>query len=110
MQRSLMRPFPFALSIFLLGTFALSPSLRAEKTKFDPSQLKAPAGFHLSVFAEVDGPRMLTFSSGGTLLVTESGEGKVMALPDSRHAGKAERTVTVLQGLNEPHGLAFYEG
>ena len=33
-----------------------------------------------------------------------------MALPDSKHAGKAERTVTVLEGLNEPHGLAIYEG
>ena len=44
------------------------------------------------------------------LLVSESGEGKVVALPDSKHAGKAERTVTVLDGLNEPHGLAFYEG
>ena len=53
---------------------------------------------------------MLVFSPGGTLLVTESGEGKVMALPDSRHAGKAERTVTVLQGLSEPHGIAFDQG
>jgi len=34
----------------------------------------------------------------------------VVALPDSKHAGKAERVATVLSGLNEPHGLAFYEG
>ena len=34
----------------------------------------------------------------------------MVALPDPKHAGKAERTVTVLDGLNEPHGLAFYEG
>ena len=53
---------------------------------------------------------MLTFSPGGVLVVSESGEGKVVALPDSRHAGKAERTVTLLEGLSEPHGLAFYEG
>src|SRR5216684_1115087 len=84
---------------------------RAEKTSFDLARLKAPPGFHISVFAEeVDGARMMAFSPGGVLLVSESGEGKVVALPDPKHAGKAERTVTVLSGLNEPHGLAFYEG
>jgi glucose/arabinose dehydrogenase len=83
----------------------------AEKTRFDLTQLKAPPGFHISVFAEdVDSARMLVFSPGGVLLVSESGEGKVVALPDWKHAGKAERVVTVLDGLNEPHGLAFYEG
>jgi len=83
----------------------------AEKTGFDLARLKAPPGFHISVFAEeVDGARMMAFSPGGVLLVSESGEGKVVALPDPKHAGKAERTVEVLSGLNEPHGLAFYEG
>ncbi len=53
---------------------------------------------------------MMIFSPGGVLLLSESGNGNVVALPDSKHAGKAERTVTVLSGLNEPHGLAFYEG
>ena len=53
---------------------------------------------------------MMIFTPGGVLLVSESGEGKVVALPDPKHTGKAERTVTVLNGLNEPHGLAFYEG
>lgn len=84
---------------------------RAEKTHFDLAQLKAPPGFHISVFAEeVDGARMMAFSPGGVLLVSESGEGNVVALPDPKHAGKAQRTVNVLSGLNEPHGLAFYEG
>jgi glucose/arabinose dehydrogenase len=84
---------------------------RVEKTGFDLARLKAPPGFHISVFAEeVDGARMMVFSPGGVLLVSESGEGKVVALPDPKHAGKAERAVDVLSGLNEPHGLAFYEG
>jgi glucose/arabinose dehydrogenase len=83
----------------------------AEKLAFDVRQLKAPAGFHVAIFAEeVDGARMLAFSPGGVLLVSESGEGKVVALPDSKHTGKAERIVTVLNGLNEPHGIAFYQG
>ena len=84
---------------------------RAEKTSFDLARLKAPPGFHISVFAEeVDGARMMAFSPGGVLLVSESGEGRVVALPGPKHAGKAERTVSVLSGLNEPNGLAFYGG
>jgi glucose/arabinose dehydrogenase len=85
--------------------------IHAEQTRFDLAQLKAPPGFHISVFAqEVDGARMLVFSPGGVLLASESGENKVVALPDPKRTGKAARTVTVLAGLNEPHGLAFYEG
>jgi len=89
---------------------ALSGLGTAEKTPFDLKQLKAPDGFHIAVYAEVDGPRMLTFSPGGVLLVSESGEGKVAALPDSRHTGKAEKEVVILRGLNEPHGIGFYGG
>jgi glucose/arabinose dehydrogenase len=106
-----MRQPSFALLPFLLAFLAHADFAHAEKTRFDLTQLKAPPGFHISVFAEeVDGARMMVFSPGGVLLVGESGEGKVVALPDSKHAGKAERTVNVLSGLNEPHGLAFYEG
>jgi len=106
-----MRRPSFSLLPLLLAFLACAGLAHAEKTRFDLAQLKAPPGFHISVFAqEIDGARMLTFSPGGVLLVSESGEGKVVALPDPKHAGKAERTVTVLDGLNEPHGLAFYEG
>jgi len=103
------RSFQFHL-LFSYFLVAVSLPVQAEQTPFDLSRLKAPAGFHISLFAEVDGPRMMTFSPGGTLLVSESGEGKVAALPDSRQSGKAGRAMTVLSGLNEPHGLAFYEG
>lgn len=98
----------FSFALVLLASANLA---HAEKTPFDLAQLKAPAGFHISVFADdIDGARMLVWSPGGVLLVSESGEGKVVALPDSKNSGKAERTVDVLSGLNEPHGLAFYQG
>lgn len=97
-----------SLPIFLLSL--CSPGF-AEKTPFDLNQLKLPEGFRIDVFAgDLEGPRMLTFTPGGVLLVSESGENKVVALPDGRHAGKADRVVTVLSGLNEPHGIAFYQG
>ena len=82
----------------------------AEKTPFDPKQLRVPDGFHIAVFANVDGPRMLTFTPGGILLVSESGAGKVVALPNPKQTDKAERVVEVLTGLKEPHGIAFFEG
>ena len=91
--------------------FCLVSAACAEKTAFDLNQLKLPDGFHIAVFAsDVDGARMLTFTPGGVLLVSESGEGKVVALPDSKRTGKAKRIVEVLTGMNEPHGLAFYQG
>jgi glucose/arabinose dehydrogenase len=106
-----MRRIWFVLLPSLLAFLAHAGSALAEKTHFDLARLKAPPGFQISVFAgDVDGARMMVFSPGGTLLVSESGEGKVVALPDPKHAGKAQRTATVLDGLNEPHGLAFYEG
>src|ERR1700682_970793 len=104
------RPVFFCLPL-LLAFFVQADIAQAEKSPFSLTRLKAPPGFHISVFAEgVDSARMMVFSPGGVLLVSESGEGKVVALPDLKHAGKAERTIPVLSGLNEPHGLAFYEG
>ncbi len=98
--------FAFSLVTLALGNFA-----HAVTTQFDLAQLKAPAGFHIAVFArDIDGARMMVFTPGGVLLVSEAGEGKVVALPDPKQSGKSSPTVTVLTGLNEPHGLAFYEG
>jgi glucose/arabinose dehydrogenase len=93
-------------SFLLLATFSA-----AEQTPFSLKQLHLPEGFHIAVFADnIDSARMLTFTPGGVLLVSESGEGKVVALPDPKHTGQAAREVDVLSGLNEPHGIAFYQG
>ena len=106
MKRSLLSTSLASLLLACSAVFA-----HAEKTPFDLKQLKLPDGFHIAVFADnIDGARMLTFTPGGVLLVSESGEGKVVALPDPKHTGKADRTVDVLSGLNEPHGIAFYQG
>jgi glucose/arabinose dehydrogenase len=110
-----MRPLDTLRPLFrlvpLLALLACADLAHAEKTRFDLTRLKVPPGFHISVFAEdTDDARMMVFSPGGVLLVSESGEGNVVALPDPGHTGKAERMVNVLTGLNEPHGLAFYEG
>jgi len=74
------------------------------------NRLKMPQGFHIAVFAGEDSPRMLAFSPGGVLLVSDTDNGKIAALLDPKHTGKAERTVVVLDKLRQPHGLAFYQG
>ena len=96
--------------VLVLLPFLLASLTHAEEAPFDLKQLKAPNGFHIAVFANVNGPRLLTFTPGGILLVSESGQGKVVALPDPKQTGKAEKVVEVLTGLNEPHGIAFFEG
>ena len=69
-----------------------------------------PAGFTISVFASgLGSPRFLTLDPSGTLLVSIPSQGRVVALPDRDGRGKAE-PVTVVEGLDRPHGLAWQDG
>jgi glucose/arabinose dehydrogenase len=119
MHQSRFKRLPHRLSLLrlaftigmLLPPVLLTTLSAAEQTPFSLKQLHLPDGFHVAVFADnIDSARMLTFTPGGVLLISESGEGKVVALPDPKHTGKAAREVDVLSGLNEPHGIAFYQG
>lgn len=75
------------------------------------SDLNLPKGFTISVFAaHVPGARVLALDPEGTLLVSLTHSGTVVALPDKNADGVADDVVTVLQGLNHPHGLAFGPG
>ena len=69
-----------------------------------------PEGFSISVFAKDLGPaRVMTRDPAGNLLVSVTKEGKVLALLDKNGDGNSERTVSVVEGLNRPHGLLFFE-
>jgi glucose/arabinose dehydrogenase len=73
--------------------------------------LKLPPGFSLGIFArELPGARVLALDPGGHLLVSLTSQGRVVALRDSFGDGVADIVVTVLDGLNQPHGLAFEPG
>jgi glucose/arabinose dehydrogenase len=70
--------------------------------------LKLPPGFALAIFArDLKGARVLALDPGGTLLVSLTSQGRVVALPDKNGDGVADTVVTLLHGLNHPHGLAF---
>ena len=71
--------------------------------------LTLPKDFEIRVFQKnLNGVRDLQFSPGGTLLVSEPKLGRVLALPDRDKDGKADEIIVVIDGLNNPHGLAFY--
>ncbi len=70
--------------------------------------LKLPPGFSIEVFAKDLGkPRVMIEGPHSDLFVSIPSQGKVVALPDRNSDGIADEVVTVLEGLNRPHGLAF---
>jgi glucose/arabinose dehydrogenase len=96
-----------AILTFLLALLAWPPIAGAQ----NEPQLKVPAGFAIEVFAARAGsPRFMTLDPAGTLLVSEPAKGRVLALPDRCGKGKADTIQTVVDGLDQPHGLAFKDG
>ena len=70
--------------------------------------LQVPEGLELTVFAtDRSGPRDIEFTPGGTLLVSEPAQGRVVALTDTDNNGQADPARNVIEGLRKPHGLAF---
>ncbi|PIU13376.1 MAG: hypothetical protein COT21_02165, partial [Hadesarchaea archaeon CG08_land_8_20_14_0_20_51_8] len=96
---------------------AFGPSPKIPKKKPVPGAinktnlpLKIPVGFMIETFASNLGPaRFMAVDPNGVLLVSVTGEGKVLALPDENGDGRADRVVTLAEGLNLPHGLAFHK-
>jgi glucose/arabinose dehydrogenase len=66
----------------------------------DGQKVQAPPGWKVSVWAKVPGARLLAWTPDNKLLVSRPESGDVLALTD----GKQE---TLVEGLNQPHGLAF---
>lgn len=74
----------------------------------ETAPLEVPEGFTATIFArDIKGARVMVRDPKGVMLVSETSEGKVVALPDNDGDGQADETITVLEGLRQPHGLAF---
>ena len=72
----------------------------------DAAPLVVPEGFAATIFArDVTGARVMTLDPKGAMLVSQTSAGKVVALPDLDGDGKADRAVTVLENLKQPHGI-----
>ena len=96
-----------ALTAALLAALLVAGGARAAPE----SRLTLPSGFRIEEFASGFGPtRFMTIDPTGTLLVSTPGRGRVVALPDRNRDGRADTVVTVAEGLELPHGLAFKDG
>lgn len=74
-------------------------------------KLKVPAGFHAGYFARgVKGVRFMVLGADGAVYASQPGKGRVVRLRDVDGDGAADSTATVVDGLREPHGLAFHGG
>src|SRR5450759_1439859 len=88
------------------GTAPRAPASGGGNTTGKPLML--PPGFSISIFADgLQTPRVLVWDGAGNLLVSDMGNGQVVALPDRDNNGAADEKVVVADGLNNPHGLAF---
>ena len=70
--------------------------------------LQVPAGFAVDVYAEgLRGARFMALGPDGTPYLSLTRAGRVVKLPDANGDGRADTVITVAEGLNLPHGLAF---
>src|SRR6267142_3465918 len=87
-----------------------SPAITGTSASLPLDKIKLPAGFSISVFAEVDNARSLAISPNGTIFVGNRNEDKVYAIKDTDGDGKADKKWTIASGLNMPNGVAFRNG
>lgn len=87
-------------------TVQVDPDLA--QAPFDvPHQALVPAGWTLSVWARVPKARLAAWAPDGSLLVSVPSSGQVVRLEPT---GAGPRLSVPLDGLDQPHGLAFSDG
>lgn len=87
-------------------TAAPSPTIDARL-----AGLHLPAGFHISIFsAGLNAPRFMAFGPDGTLFVAERGANSIVALLDPHHTGKATEKRVLVNYLDDPTNLVYYQG
>lgn len=78
--------------------------------KYQLDKITLPAGFKISVFAEVPNARSMCWGSKGTLFVGNRDEDKVYAVKDIDNDGIADQRYIISEKLNKPNGVAFRNG
>ncbi len=97
-------------TLSLFPTFALSAALSAQMVTVQVAghELQVPRGFAVDVYAaQTPDARLMALGPDGVPYLAETGEGRVVKLPDANHDGKADSVIVVASGLTNPHGLAF---
>ena len=75
-------------------------------------KLSLPCGFKIDYYAQgVDSARQLAVDEYGVVYVgSRKKEGKVYALLPNKNNTQAKKTITLINGLNYPNGVAFHKG
>lgn len=97
--------------LLLSATFVFSCRSGSESEHTSLEELQMPEGFKIEIFAEeVENARSMTMSPNGILYVGSRQEGFVYAIPDLDGDFKADRVITIAQGLRMPNGVAYRDG
>lgn len=87
----------------LAPQFALHPTLGG--------RLQAPQGLEVDYFARnLGGVRFMVLGPDGAVYASRPRAGEIVRLADTNGDGVADDITTVLSGLDEPHGMAFFRG
>jgi glucose/arabinose dehydrogenase len=78
--------------------------------KYQLDRITLPAGFKISVFAEVPNARSMCWGANGTLFVGNRDQDKVYAVKDTDNDGVADQRFIISEKLNKPNGVAFRDG
>lgn len=99
------------LSVFLVFVLHACIACARKNPQDVINQLRLPAGFSISVYADnVPQARSLALGDGGVLFVGTGSEGKVYAVRDQDGDGVAESRYVIAKELYMPNGVAFRNG
>jgi glucose/arabinose dehydrogenase len=94
------------LSVICTLLAAVAPIVAGAQESIDG--LSVPDGFRAEVYADsLDGPWGLAFGPDSQLYVSLRGAGLILRLADEDGDGFSDSSVTVLDGLGAPTGIAF---
>ena len=100
-------PAPAAASPTGLASSRLAVPAGLDAEPFDvPRTVRAPAGWQVALWARVPDARLAAWTPDGALLISRPKDGDVVELrPPTGGGPPAQRTL--VDGLEQPHGLAF---
>lgn len=112
MTRSILYMVPKKLILFVISLSFLPVTATAGvKVKMMLLAIKLPPGFTISVYADdVPGARSMVMSPSGVLYVGTRKPGRVYAVLDQDQDMRADRVITLAEGLEMPNGVALWDG
>lgn len=109
-DRTMSRAF-VCLAILILLPLRLTGSPQGKDRDLPLEKIKLPPGFKISIYADnIPNARSMTLSPKGTLFVGTRKAGNVYAVLDTNKDQRADRVITLAEGLNMPNGVALREG